>query len=267
MRHQPGGIQSANINVGKNLSDLDVPHGIFRSWITAGVTINGVNVGADGVTGIYNSEIDAGTSITNVTVGGDVTSGFRLRLRIPPVTRRGSSRARSGQPRSGPRPTRAYTCPMDRSAISRSMEPLIDAVLAASVAPFGDNGTLPPSPPPYGTAPLTSIFGSPPQPQQLPGPWGRDDRQYDDAELLDPRQRHFGYVHGSCHWATGVVPHATVLSNGSITAKITDGVVSTQVSQTGDTYDYAGLFAYYPFGVTPPESGRDHPWCAHDAPG
>ena len=62
----PGGIQSANINVGKNISDLDVSYGIFRSWITAGVSINGVNdVGADGVTGIYNSEIDAGTSITN----------------------------------------------------------------------------------------------------------------------------------------------------------------------------------------------------------
>src|SRR5208283_377640 len=35
----PGGIQSANINVGKNISNLDVPHGIFRSWITAGVSI------------------------------------------------------------------------------------------------------------------------------------------------------------------------------------------------------------------------------------
>src|SRR5271157_5896759 len=72
----PGGIQSANINVGKNISNLDVSYGIFRSWITAGVSINGVNVGADGVTGIYNSEIDAGTSIMNVTVDGDVTSGF-----------------------------------------------------------------------------------------------------------------------------------------------------------------------------------------------
>ena len=38
-----GGIQSANINVGKNISGLDVLHGIFRSWITAGVSINGVN--------------------------------------------------------------------------------------------------------------------------------------------------------------------------------------------------------------------------------
>ena len=63
----PGGIQSANINVGKNINSLDVPHGIFRSWITAGVSINGVTVGADGMTAIYNSEIDAGTSITNVT--------------------------------------------------------------------------------------------------------------------------------------------------------------------------------------------------------
>ena len=36
----PGGIQSANINVGKNISNLDVSYGIFRSWITAGVSIN-----------------------------------------------------------------------------------------------------------------------------------------------------------------------------------------------------------------------------------
>ncbi len=49
-----GGIQSANINVDKsinpenNSNGLDVSHGIFRSWITAGVSINGVNVGPDG---------------------------------------------------------------------------------------------------------------------------------------------------------------------------------------------------------------------------
>ena len=71
-----GGIQTANINVGKNLSTLNVPHGIFQSWITAGVSISGVTVGADGLTAIYNSEIDAGASITNMVVGGDVKSGF-----------------------------------------------------------------------------------------------------------------------------------------------------------------------------------------------
>ena len=49
-------------------------------------------------------------------------------------------------------------------------------------------------------------------------------------------------------------PHATILSNGTITATITGGVVSTQVSQTGDTFDYAGLFAVSPFG-TPPKTG------------
>ena len=73
---QPGGIQLANINVGKNISDFNVAYGIFRSWITAGVSINGVSVGADGVTAVYNSEIDAGTSITNVTL--ERRSHFRL---------------------------------------------------------------------------------------------------------------------------------------------------------------------------------------------
>ncbi len=121
----PGGLQSANINVVKNISQIDIPHGIFRSWITAGVSINGGGgtgsttgtVGADGVTAIYNSEIDAGTSITNLTVGGDVKSGFPTgdHLRLPDADHR---RQGQGRPRSARRPTRAYTCPMDRSATS-----------------------------------------------------------------------------------------------------------------------------------------------------
>ena len=49
--------------------------------------------------------------------------------------------------------------------------------------------------------------------------------------------------------------HDTVLSNGTITATITDGVVSTQTDQTADTYDYAGLFAVNTIGVTSPQNG------------
>ena len=148
-----GGIQSANINVGKNISGLDVLHGIFRSWITAGVSINSMNnVGADGVTGIYNSEIDAGTSITNVTVGGDVTSGFPTGDTSGYPTRIIAGKIRSAA--IGSTPDQGVYLP--NGSISNLMinGALIDAVLAASVAPFGGDGSLPP-PPAYGAAPGT----------------------------------------------------------------------------------------------------------------
>src|SRR5208337_2041002 len=146
----PGGIQSANINVGKNISNLDVPHGIFRSWITAGVSINGgsgtgsttVTVGADGVTAIYNSEIDAGTSIMNVTVGGDVTSGFPTGDTTGYPTRIIAGKIRAAALGSTPdQGTYLANGIISGFAIDGS---LINSVLAASVAPFGGDGSLPP---------------------------------------------------------------------------------------------------------------------------
>ncbi len=65
-----GGVQDANIDIGKNLFGLDVRHGVFKSLITAGVLIDGAgdgstgataNIGADGVDAILNSEIRAGS--------------------------------------------------------------------------------------------------------------------------------------------------------------------------------------------------------------
>src|SRR5208337_3871031 len=157
-----GGLQSANINVGKNISDLDVSHGIFRSWITAGVSINEVNVGADGVTAIYNSEIDAGTSIMNVTVDGDVTSGFPTGDTSGYPTRIIAGKIRAAALGSTPdQGTYLANGTISGFAIDGW---LINSVLAASVAPFGGDGTLPPAVP-YGGTPRTSISGPPP-----PGP-------------------------------------------------------------------------------------------------
>ena len=162
----PGGIQSANINVGKNIIDLDVSHGIFqvshgifRSWITAGVSINEVNVGPDGVTAIYNSEIDAGTSITNVTVGGDLTSGFPTGDTSGYPTRIIAGKIRAAAIGSTPdQGIYLANGTISGFAIDGS---LINSVLAASVAPFGGDGSLPP-PVPYGGTPRTSISGPPP---------------------------------------------------------------------------------------------------------
>ena len=120
-----GGLQNANISVGKNINGLNVPHGIFRSWITAGVSINGGSsggIGADGITAILNSEIDAGTSISNLAIGGDVKSGFPTgdthRLPDPDHRRQGPVDRRDARPRR-----RALTCPTARSRASRSTVP------------------------------------------------------------------------------------------------------------------------------------------------
>src|SRR5208337_3594693 len=149
------------------INGLDVLHGIFRSWITAGVSINGVNnVGADGVTGIYNSEIDAGTSITNVTVGGDVTSGFPTgdTSGYPTLIIAGKIRSTA----IGSTPDQGVYLP--NGSISDLM---IDGVLAASAAPFGGLRCRAPEP--------RHSAGSL---HQLSGPRGPE--QY-DAELLDPQ--------------------------------------------------------------------------------
>ena len=152
-----GGVQSANISVGKNLSGLNVPHGIFRSWITAGVSINGGGsgsstggIGADGVTAIYNSEIDAGTSITNLIVGGDVKSGFPTGDTTGYPTRIIAGKVRSTDVTQGP--DQGTYLPNGSITGLQINGALIDSVLAASVAPYGGDGSLPP-PPAYGVQP------------------------------------------------------------------------------------------------------------------
>ncbi len=245
-----GGIQSANINVGKNISGLDVLHGIFRSWITAGVSINaitGVNdVGADGVTGIYNSEIDAGTSITNLTVGGDVTSGFPTGDTSGYPTRIIAGKIRAAA--IGSTPDQGNYLPNGSISNLVINGALIDAVLAASVAPFGGDGSLPPSPA-YGVPPRSA--GTPPgvfTNYQAPAGMTDSTPNYSIRNVTN------GVPTGPAAWQS-VVLHDTVLNNGTITATITGGVISTQADQTADTYDYAGLFAVNTIGVTPPQNG------------
>lgn len=136
-----GGIQNANIDIGKSLLGLNVPHGIFNSLITAGVGIDGGvaggttgNVGADGADAVYNSQIRAVVSIKNLTLGGNVRSTFA----VNPTTSTGyPTRIIAGEDRQG-----GFTGggAIDNFLINGQ---LIDAVIAASVAPNGGNGTLP----------------------------------------------------------------------------------------------------------------------------
>ena len=156
-----GGLQNANVSVGKNINGLNVPYGIFRSWITAGVAINGEsgsastgNIGADGITAILNSEIDAGTSISNLAIGGDVKSGFPTGDPTGYPTRIIAGKVRSSDVTQGP--DQGTYLPNGSITGLTINGALIDAVLAASVAPFGGDGQLP-QPPSYGSQSPTSI--------------------------------------------------------------------------------------------------------------
>lgn len=150
-----GGLQGADINVGKSILALNITHGIFDSLITAGVSINGGggggaggNVGADGIDAILNSRITAGVSIQNLTIGGDVRSTFVAN----PASAGYPTRIVAGEDRQGDYLNGGL---IDNFQITGA---LIDSVLAASVAPYGGNGTPPSSA--YGAPP--PAVGSPP---------------------------------------------------------------------------------------------------------
>jgi hypothetical protein len=154
-----GAIESANINAGKNILGLNVPHGIFDSIITAGVLIDGGtpgaggNVGADGADAVVNSRILAGVEINHLTLGGNVRSTFAVNPQSPGYpTRIVAGEDRFGNFTSGGN--------IDNFQITGA---LIDSVLAASVAPYGDSGTLP-----------TSGYGPPPTVGPPPGDFGNN---------------------------------------------------------------------------------------------
>ncbi len=252
----PGGIQSANINVGKNIIDLDVSHGIFqvshgifRSWITAGVSINEVNVGPDGVTAIYNSEIDAGTSITNVTVGGDLTSGFPTGDTSGYPTRIIAGKIRAAA--IGSTPDQGLYLPDGTISAFAIDGSLINSVLAASVAPYGGDGSLPP-PVPYGGTPRTS--GLPPAgfsnynaPGGLTEIGSGQNIQY--IKNYSIRSYVGGQATPTAVYDTAIDPniHVNVLDNGTINATVSGSVISTQHDVT---FDFTGVFAVNTAGVT-----------------
>ncbi len=140
-----GGITNATIVVGKNLVGLNVPHGIFNSFITVGVLIDGGttippgggNIGPDGPTAVLDSTIRAGVQIRNLLINGDVVSD-------QPSNRAGKpTRIVAGEVRvvEGDQTTWLVRSggSIDNFQITGA---LIDAVVAASVAPSGGNGAL-----------------------------------------------------------------------------------------------------------------------------
>jgi hypothetical protein len=234
-----GGIQSANIKVGKNIIGLNVPHGIFNSWITAGISISGSNVGADGVTAIYNSEIDAGTSITNFTAGGDVVSGFPTGGTTGYPTRIVAGKIRSSSATAGP--GGGIYLPngtVDSFTINGNF---VDSVIAASDAPYGGDGSLPPPTPYYGGTPR--VVGPP------PGDLGFN--TYDAPAGVTGNIKNYSIRSPGVPTAvydTTVDPTIddTVLDNGTVNVKLTGSVVSTPHD---DHFDFAGIFAVNTTGV------------------
>jgi hypothetical protein len=210
------------------------------------VSINEVNVGADGVTAIYNSEMDAGTSITNVTLGGDLTSGFPTGDTSGYPTRIIAGKIRAAA--IGSTPDQGIY--LDNGTISGFAidGSLINSVLAASVAPFGD-GSLPP-PVPYGGTPRTSISGPPPAGfSNYNAPGGLTDigngqfiKNYSIRSYVG------GQLVPTAVYDTAIDPniHVYVLDNGTINATVSGSVVSTPHD---DTFDFTGVFAVNTTGV------------------
>jgi hypothetical protein len=138
-----GGVENANIAVGKQILGLNIVHGIFNSLITAGVlidggaqsTASGGNAGADGTDAIFDSQILSGGEINHITINGNVHSDWVTNPNPTGLP----TRIIAGEARSG-----AFTNGglIDNFQITGQ---LIDSVVAASVQPFGGDGTLPPT--------------------------------------------------------------------------------------------------------------------------
>ena len=138
---EQGAIENANISVGKDITGMNVAHGIFNSLITAGVLIDGTpqnmaaggNVGPDGTDAIFDSQILAGVEINNFQINGSVDSDW---VRNPTPTGL-PTRIIAGENRQGAFASGGL---IDNFQITGA---LIDSVLAASVQPYGGDGTLP----------------------------------------------------------------------------------------------------------------------------
>ena len=137
-----GGLQNASVDIGKSLLGLNIAHGIFNSFVTAGVEINGAgasggsgNIGPDGADGVVNSDIRAGVKIDNLTIAGNVRSTFASN----PSSTGYPTRIVAGEDRAGNFSSGGV---IDNFQITGA---LIDSVLAASVAPGVGDGTLPPT--------------------------------------------------------------------------------------------------------------------------
>ncbi len=134
-----GGLQGVNFNVGKDIAGMDVRHGIFNSFMFAGVLIDGSpiptggNIGPDGSDAVVDSEIRAGAEINHFVINGNVRSNFASNSNASGYR----TRIVAGEDLDG---NFTSSGNIDNFQITGAM---YDSVLAASVAPNGGDGTLP----------------------------------------------------------------------------------------------------------------------------
>jgi hypothetical protein len=252
-----GGLRNASIDVAKciqvssdpadpyhSFAALDVQHGIFDSLITAGVCIDGVNVGPDGVIALQNSQLLAGVSIRNLGFQGDVVSDFPTN----PSHTGYPTRIIAGELRSG-----KFNAGADVTNLAITGA-LVDSVIAASVQPYGGDGSLPPAVP-YG--------GLPRQPAPPPGQGDAGYNTYDApggvtgtganayknySELSFP-----GSGPPVVTWDTNADPTIddNILPRGVISnVTVSGGVISTPRSVSeADKFDFTGVLAETTQGV------------------
>ena len=190
-----------------------------------------MTVGADGVTAIKNSEIDAVTSISNVVLNGDLVSDFPTNAHPTGYP----TRIIAGKTRDGHYVANGV---VDGFAINGNF---VNSVIAASVAPYGGDGTLPPPTPYYGGTPR--VVGPP------PGDLGFN--TYDAPAGLSGNIKNYSIRSTGVPvavWDTTVDPTIddTVLENGTVNVSLTGSVVSTPHD---DRFDFTGIFAVNTVGV------------------
>jgi hypothetical protein len=228
------GVDRVDVEVGKNIQGLDVPHGIFNSFITAGVLIDGGrtpgdtgagNVGPDGPTAIFNTEIRAGVQIRNLVLAGDVASDH---VRNPSSRQ---TRIVAGEDRQG-----NFTAGgnIDNFQITGA---LIDSVVAASVNPDGDGTYDAP-----GGVIQVGTFGNPVTLKNFTAPpYDRGlDSILDDVVLPGAINSRFAPpLQTATPTPTALIPLPTL-------STVLGGVISTL---HGSESDFAGFFAADTRGV------------------
>ncbi len=127
-----GGVRDAFIEAGKVISNLNIEHGLFDSFMYAGVNISG-SIGPDGNDAVYNSEIRSAAQIIGFTVFGNVRSTFPLNSNSSGYP----TRILAGEDLAG---NWVNSGLIDKFQITGAM---YDSVVAASVVPYGGDGALP----------------------------------------------------------------------------------------------------------------------------
>jgi hypothetical protein len=232
-----GGLEHVSFQVGKNINGVNIQHGIFNSLITAGVSINGGatspatggNIGPDGTSAVFDSQILAGSQIVNLIINGDVMSDFPTN----PSPTGYPTRIIAGVNRDG---TFATGGLIDHFQI---LGRLIDAVVVASVVPYGGNGTLPPIG--YGSGAASPGAPSGFQTYNNPrgtvsvGTFGSNTPYPNYTEISYKNEKVVGVA-----WAPGQVLTNDILPGGSINPSFasepaTDGIITVTSSSSSSS--------------------------------